>query len=74
MTMLLAEYVFNPIVDGGLIDDILTAIGLVTDFDVTNDYGFLYALFCISLSLIFVVIFIVLLLRCFSSLVKGARL
>lgn len=67
-------YMPNPIIDGGLIDDIMTAIGLLTDFDITNVYSFLYALFGISLSIIFVVVFVVLLLRCVSSLFKGARL
>ncbi len=67
-------YIPNPIIDGGLIDDIMTAIGLLTDFDITNVYSFLYALFGISLSIIFVVVFVILLLRCVSSLFKGARL
>lgn len=67
-------YMTNPIIDGGLIDDIMTAIGLLTDFDITNVYSFLYALFGISLSIIFVVVFVILLLRCVSSLFKGARL
>lgn len=67
-------YMPNPIIDGGLIDDIMTAIGLLTDFDITNVYSFLYALFGISLSIIFVVVFVILLLRCVSSLFKGARL
>lgn len=67
-------YISNPIIDGGLIDDIMTAIGLLTDFDITNVYSFLYALFGISLSIIFVVVFVILLLRCVSSLFKGARL
>lgn len=64
----------NPIVDGGLIDEIMTALGLVTDFDITNEFSFLYSLFGVSLSLIFIVLFVVLLLRCLSSLFKGARL
>ena len=67
-------YIPNPIIDGGLIDDIMTAIGLLTDFDITNVYSFLYALFGISLSIIFVVVFVVLLLRCVSSLFRGVRL
>lgn len=64
----------NPIVDGGLIDEIMTALGLATDFDITNEFSFLYSLFGVSLSLIFIVLFVVLLLRCLSSLFKGARL
>lgn len=67
-------YISNPIVDGGLIDDIMTAIGLITDFDITNEYSFLYTLFGVSLSLIFILVFVVLILRCFSALFKGARL
>lgn len=67
-------YMSNPIIDGGLIDDIMTAIGLITDFDITNVYSFLYLTLCISLSIIFIVVFVVLLLRCMSSLFKGARL
>lgn len=64
----------NPIIDGGLIDDIMTALGLITDYDITNEFSFLYSLFGVSLSLIFIVLFVVLLLRCLSSIFKGARL
>lgn len=69
-----ATEIFNPIVDGGLIDDIMTAFGLITDFDITSDYHFLYMVLGVSLSLIFIVLFVVLLLRCMSAMFKGARL
>lgn len=65
---------FKCIVDGGFIYDILTALGINTDFDMSNDYGFVFSLFCISISVVFIVLFVVILFRCISSLFKGARI
>jgi|GEM_PF-4833965 len=63
----------NFIIDGGLIDTILTAIGLSSDISITDDYSFLYNIFAVGLAIVFIVIFVVLLFRCISSLFKGAR-
>lgn len=62
------------IVDGGLIDTILTALGLSSDVVIVDDYTFFYLLFSIVLALVFVLYFVVLLFRCLSSLFKGFRL
>ena len=62
------------IIDGGLIDTILTALGLSSNITITNDYTFFYALFAVGLALVFVVYFIVLLFRAFSSIFKASRL
>lgn len=62
------------IVDGGLIDTILTALGLSSDVVIVDDYTFFYLLFSIVLALVFVLYFVVLLFRCLSSLFKGCRL
>lgn len=64
----------NIIIDGGLIDTILTALGLSSDFIISDDYTFFYSLFAICLSLVFVVYFIVLLFRSLSSMFKSGRL
>lgn len=68
------EALTDIIVDGGLIDTILTALGLSSDVIVTNDYSFFYSLFAISLALIFVVYFIVLFFRSLASMLKSSRL
>lgn len=52
-------YMPNPIIDGGLIDDIMTAIGLLTDFDITNVYSFcmLYLVYRYQLYLLLSLLF-----------------
>lgn len=62
------------IVDNGLIDTILTALGLSSDVVVVDDYTFFYSLFSIIIALVFVLYFVVLLLRCLSSFAKGCKL
>lgn len=61
------------IVDGGLIDTILTSFGLCSDVPVTDDYTFFYNLFVIGLVIVFVVFFCVVFFRCFASIFKSAR-
>ncbi len=68
------ESLNDIIVDGGLIDTILTALGLSSNVTITDDYTFFYSLFAVSLALIFVVYFIVLLFRSLSSMFKSSRL
>lgn len=62
------------IVDGGLIDTILTALGLSSNVTITDDYTFFYSLFAICLTLVFVVYFIVLMFRAVASMFKAGRL
>lgn len=64
----------NIIIEGGLIDTILTALGLSSNITITDDYAFFYTLFAVVLALVFVVYFIVLLFRSFSSIFKASRL
>ena len=65
---------FNPILDSGLIHDILVALGLVTDFEITDTYTFLYAVLVILIAIIFIVAFVRILFRAFSSIFKGVGL
>lgn len=65
---------FNPILDNGLIHDILVALGLATDFDITDTYTFLYAIVDILVAVVFIVAFLRILFRAFSSLFKGVGL
>lgn len=65
---------FNPILDNGLIHDILVALGLVTDFEVTDTYTFLYSVFIILVAVVFIVAFLRILFRSFTSLFKGVGL
>ena len=62
------------IIDGGLIDIIITALGLSSDVSITNEYTFLYTLFAVCLALVFVVYFIVLMFRAVASMFKASRL
>lgn len=65
---------FNPILDNGLIHDILVALGLATDFDITDTYTFLYVIVDILVAVVFIVAFLRILFRAFSSLFKGVGL
>ena len=64
----------NPILDNGLIHDILVALGLATDFEITDTYTFLYAILIILVAVIFIVAFVRILFRAFSSIFKGVGL
>lgn len=59
--------------NNGLVDIILRALGLSSDVSIVDDYSFFYNLFAVALALIFVVLFVVILFRCISSLFKSAR-
>ena len=65
---------FNPLSEHGFIYDILVALGLVVDFEITDSYTFLYSIFIILIAVIFIVILLRVLFRCLSSLFKGAGL
>lgn len=62
------------ILDGGLVDIILTSLGLSSDVVIIDDYTFFYSLFAIVLALVFVIYIIVLIFRCVSSIFKSSRL
>lgn len=62
------------ILDGGLVDIILTSLGLSSDVVITDDYTFFYSLFAIVLALVFVIYIIVMIFRCVSSIFKSCRL
>ena len=64
----------NPILDNGLIHDILVALGLATDFEITDTYTFLYAIVGIIVAVVFIVVFLKILFRAFSSIFKGVGL
>lgn len=59
--------------NGGLVDIILRALGLSSEISIVDEYSFFYNLFAVSLALIFVILFVVILFRCLSSLFKSAR-
>lgn len=65
---------FNPIVDGGLIYDILAALGLVADFEITDTYTFLYSIVAILIVVIFLVVFLRVLFKCIASLFRSVGL
>lgn len=62
------------ILDGGLVDIILTSLGLSSDVVIIDDYTFFYSLFAIVLALVFVIYIIVMIFRCVSSIFKSCRL
>lgn len=74
MIMLLLNDVFNPFLDNGFLRDILSALGLFLDFDVSDTYTLIYSIFLIIVALVFVVLFLRFLFRAFASIFKSVGL
>ena len=74
MIMLLLNDVFIPFLDNGFLRDILSALGLFLDFDVSDTYTLIYSIFLIIVALVFVVLFLRFLFRAFASIFKSVGL
>ena len=74
MIMLLLNDVFNPFLDNSFIRDILSALGLFLDFEVSDTYSLIYSIFLIIVALVFVVLFLRFLFRAFASIFKSVGL
>ena len=74
MIMLLLNDVFNPFLDNGFLRDILSALGLFLDFEVSDTYTLIYSIFLIIVALVFVVLFLMFLFRAFASIFKSVGL
>jgi len=74
MIMLLLNDVFNPFLDNSFIRDILSALGLFLDFEVSDTYTLIYSIFLIIVALVFVVLFLRFLFRAFASIFKSVGL
>ena len=74
MIMLLLNDVFNPFLDNGFLRDILSALGLFLDFEVSDTYTLIYSIFLIIVALVFVVLSLRFLFRAFASIFKSVGL
>ena len=55
--ILLLNDVFSPFLNNGFIRDILSALGLFLDFEVSDTYTLIYSIFLIIVALVSVVLF-----------------